>query len=103
MSSIRRYLNYANIVATLALVFAMSGGALPHHLDQPDQPKGAQEAQGHTQGGLHPSRQRRPKGSRRRRRRRRRKGGKGRRRRSGSAGADDVAGGTVRERVLRVG
>ena len=28
MSSIRRYLNYANIVATLALVFAMSGGAL---------------------------------------------------------------------------
>ena len=27
-SSIRRHLNYANVVATLALVFAMSGGAL---------------------------------------------------------------------------
>jgi hypothetical protein len=28
MNSIRRHLNYANVVATLALVFAMSGGAL---------------------------------------------------------------------------
>jgi hypothetical protein len=27
-SSIRRHLSYANVVATLALVFAMSGGAL---------------------------------------------------------------------------
>jgi Collagen triple helix repeat (20 copies) len=28
MSSIRRHLSYANVIATLALVFAMSGGAL---------------------------------------------------------------------------
>jgi hypothetical protein len=28
MNSIRRRLSYANVVATLALVFAMSGGAL---------------------------------------------------------------------------
>jgi hypothetical protein len=28
MGSIRRHLNYANVVATLALLFAMSGGAL---------------------------------------------------------------------------
>jgi hypothetical protein len=28
MNSLRRHLNYANVVATLALVFAMSGGAL---------------------------------------------------------------------------
>jgi hypothetical protein len=28
MTSIRRHLSYANVVATFALVFAMSGGAL---------------------------------------------------------------------------
>jgi hypothetical protein len=28
MNAHRRHLNYANVVATLALVFAMSGGAL---------------------------------------------------------------------------
>jgi len=28
MNSIRRHLSYANVVATMALVFAMSGGAL---------------------------------------------------------------------------
>jgi hypothetical protein len=28
MNSLRKHLSYANIVATLALLFAMSGGAL---------------------------------------------------------------------------
>ena len=45
----RKRLSYANVTATLALVFAMSGGALAanhyaHYLDQADQPEGAQEA-----------------------------------------------------------
>ena len=51
MKPIWRHLSYANVLATLALVFAMSGGALaashyPDQLDQTDQPEGAQEAQG---------------------------------------------------------
>ena len=51
MRLVRRHLTYANVVATLALVFAMSGGAFAatHYLielDPADQPEGAQGAQG---------------------------------------------------------
>ena len=47
----RRHLNYANVVATLALVFAMSGGAMAanHYLitsTKQISPKVLQEAQG---------------------------------------------------------
>ena len=49
--NLRRHLSFANIVAALALLFSMSGGAyggepLPDPLDEADQPEGAEEAQG---------------------------------------------------------
>ena len=53
MNSIRRHLSYANVVATLALVFAMSGGALAtsHYLINSTKeinPKVLKKLKGHT-------------------------------------------------------